>query len=388
VTRYRAIYLTARREIRERARSRAFVASTVIQVAVVLAIVAIAALTSGDEDTFTIGVAGAQDREIAEAAAVDVSAYGAELKIEPVAGEAAARAAVDGGELEGAVVGGTLITDHNPPETLVGLMQQAWSDVSARRILEAEGLSDARIGAALDPEPLALSETGGGESGAAGVAFVSSLLLYIAILTAGISVATGVTEEKATRVVELVLSAIRSAHLLAGKVLGIGLLSLLQVVAVVAAGLLAALPTGAIDLPDSIGSTAALIAVFFVLGYVLYACAFAISGAIVSRQEDVQSSSAPLTLVLVAGYLVAISVSDSPDSGLAVAATFVPFVAPMVVPSRAAHDALPAGELALSIALMIAATALLLWLAARIYDRAVLKTGAPLKLRQALRLAR
>ena len=90
----------------------------------------------------------------------------------------------------------------------------------------------------------------------------------------------------------------------------------------------------------------------------------------------------------IAGYLVAISVSDSPDSTIAVVGTFLPPLAPMIVPSRAAHGALPAGELVLSIVLLVAASALLLWVAARIYDRAVLRMGAPIKLVQALRLAR
>ncbi|MBA3300864.1 MAG: ABC transporter permease [Thermoleophilaceae bacterium] len=115
---------------------------------------------------------------------------------------------------------------------------------------------------------------------------------------------------------------------------------------------------------------------------------YAISGAIVSRQEDVNNSSAPLTMVLVAAYLVGISASDSPDSSVSVVATFLPPLAPMVVPARAAQDSLPATQLAISIALMVLATVVLLWLAARIYDRAVLRMGAPLKLRETLGLVR
>jgi ABC-2 type transport system permease protein len=134
--------------------------------------------------------------------------------------------------------------------------------------------------------------------------------------------------------------------------------------------------------------TAVLIAVYFVLGYLFYACAFAVTGAVVSRQEDVQSSSGPLTLVLIVAYLVAISAADSPESTLAVAATLIPPLAPMIVPARAAQDALPLGELALSLVLMALATALLLWIADRVYDRTVLRMGAPMKLRDALRLAR
>lgn len=127
---------------------------------------------------------------------------------------------------------------------------------------------------------------------------------------------------------------------------------------------------------------------FFVLGYAFYACAFAVAGAIVSRQEDIQSTTSPMLIALVAGYLAAISVIDKPESTLATVCTFLPPVAPMIVPARAAQDTLPAWELGLSVVLMLAGTAALMRLAARIYERAVLRMGAPLKLREALRLAR
>jgi len=173
-----------------------------------------------------------------------------------------------------------------------------------------------------------------------------------------------------------------------GKVLGVGLVGLGQLLVIVIAGLAAAIPTGAVDLPDSTLPTAALIALYFILGYLVYACMYAIAGAMVSRQEDVSSSSAPLTIVLVAAYLVGISASDSPDSTLSVVASFIPPLAPMIVPARAAQDSLPASELAISIALMVITALALLWLAARIYDRSVLRMGAPLKLRETLRLVR
>ena len=97
-----------------------------------------------------------------------------------------------------------------------------------------------------------------------------------------------------------------------------------------------------------------LVGVYFVLGYLLYACAFAVAGSIVSRQEDLQSSSAPLSILLVGGYLAGIATIDAPDGSLATVCTFLPPVAPMVVPGRAAQGALPGWELALSIVLMVA----------------------------------
>ena len=386
MTSRRAIFLTARRELRERARSRAFIASTIVQVVIVLVIVVVSSLTGDDTESFKLGTLGEGPTAVAQAAVAQQEAFAAEVELTTFETDDEARAAVKDDEVDAVITAGGLITRAGPSETLIALVQQASRSVAGSEALRSRGLTDTEIEAALEPEPLEVEEIG--EESSAGVAFVSSLLLYIAIIASGYAVATGVVEEKSSRVVEVILSAIKPVHLLAGKVIGIGLLSLGQLLLIVIAGLAAAIPTGAVDLPDSTLPTVALVGLYFVLGYLVYACAFAVSGAIVSRQEDVQSSSAPLTLVLVVAYLAAISAAESPDGTLAVVATFVPPLAPMIVPARAAQDALPLGELVISVVLMLLAAAALLWLAARVYDRTVLRRGAPLKLREALGVAR
>jgi ABC-2 type transport system permease protein len=201
-------------------------------------------------------------------------------------------------------------------------------------------------------------------------------------------VASGIVEEKSTRVVEVVLSAIRPGQLLTGKVIGLGLLGLGQLALIGGAGLLAAALLGRVDVPDTTWALLATVILCFLLGYAFYACAFAVAGAIVSRHQDIQSTTAPMTLALVAAYFVSIPAARDPDGTLARVATFLPPFAPIVVPARAARDALPAWELALSVLLMVAGTAVVLVAAVRIYRRTILRVGAPLKLSQALRLAR
>jgi ABC-2 type transport system permease protein len=382
----RAVFLTARRELRERARSRAFLISTIAQVLIVLAIVLISSLTGDDTELFEVGTVGEGPAAVARAAQTQEDAFAVELEVSSFDDEEVARSAVEEDDIDAAITDEAVITRAGPSETLVALIQQASRSVEGANSLKPQGLSEEEITTALEPEPLEVDKVG--EESGSGVAYISSLLLYVAIIASGYAVATGVVEEKSSRVVEVILSAIKPVHLLAGKVAGIGLLSLGQLLVIVLAGLTAAIPAGALDLPDSTVATIALIAVYFILGYVLYACAFAVAGALVSRQEDVQSSSGPLTLVLIVAYLVAISAAESPEGTLAVVATFIPLFAPMIVPARAAQDALPLGELALSLVLMLLAVALLLWVAARVYDRTVLRMGAPMKLRDAFRIAR
>ena len=383
----RAIFLTARREFRERVKSRPFIVGTLLQIAIVLAIVIVSTLTGGDDtESLELGTVGANSAEVAAIAETRQDAFAVELEVTEYESEEAARVAVEDDQVDGALTETALITRVDPSEALVALVQEASQSAIGTGELRDQGLSDAQIQAVLEPEPLATEEVG--EESSAGVAFISSLLLYVAIIASGYAVATGVVEEKSSRVVEVILSAIRPVHLLTGKVLGIGLLSLGQLLVTLLAGLAVAIPAGALDLPDSTASTVVLVAVYFVLGYVLYACAFAISGAIVSRQEDVQSSSGPLTLILIVAYLVAISAAENPESTLAVVATFLPPLAPMIVPARAAQDALPLSELVISLFGMVLAAAFLLWIAAKVYDRTVLRMGAPIKLREALRLSR
>jgi len=387
VTNRRAIFLTARREVRDRLRSRAFLIATGLQVAVVLVIVAVSAITGGDDtQKYDLGVVGDQEALVQQARA-QAQAFDVELTVKQVADRADAEKQVDEGNLDAAIDSGELITSASTEDTLVALVQSAARTATASEELRGHGLSTAETERVLNPPQLERVEVGGGDEGQ-GLAWIAALLLYIAIFSYGVAVATGVVEEKSTRVVEVILSAIRPVQLLAGKVLGIGLVGIVQVLLIVAVGLGAALPLDTIDLPSSTPTLAILVAIYFPLGYLLYACAFAATGSLVSRQEDVQSATSPLFILLVGGYILSFSGIGTPDSTVAVICTFVPFFAPMIAPARAAQDALPAWEAALSIALMLLAIAALIWLAARIYERAVLRMGAPIRWREALKLVR
>jgi ABC-2 type transport system permease protein len=171
-------------------------------------------------------------------------------------------------------------------------------------------------------------------------------------------------------------------------VLGNGLLGLIQIGLIALVGLGIALPSGEISLPDSTAETVVLVFVYFVLGYLFYGCAFAAAASLVSRQEDSQSTTMPILVLLIGGYLLANAALDQPDGGLATVSTFLPPLAPLVVPGRAAQGELAAWELVLSLAVMVLATLLIVRLAGRIYERSVLRFGAPLTLRDAARLAR
>jgi ABC-2 type transport system permease protein len=383
------IRLVAEREIRERLRGRAFRASSAVMLLGVLGIVAFAALQddSGPTDA-TIAVADARQGRVARAAVAAQDAFGLRLEVEQ-SSPARAQRAVREGDADAALVRwGLAALSADAPEDLEPLLRAAWRQVQLRAALQKQGLSTTEVTAALSPPSLEVSRVNGEDAGGKALAYVGTLLLYVAILSFGYYVASGVVEEKSSRVIEIVVSSMRPGQLLAGKVVGIGLLGLAQLAVIGGVGVCVVLALGRLELPSATAQTVVMSLVYFVLGYAFYACGFAAAGAIVSRQEDLQSTTAPLTLLLVAAYLAALAVLNDPRSTFAHVTSFLPPVAPLTVPARIAQGAIGPWEVTLSVVCMVVGTLVLLSVAARMYEQSILRLGAPLRLSEALRLAR
>jgi ABC-2 type transport system permease protein len=389
VTDRRAAALVARREFTERLGQRAFRISTAVTLLVVAIVGVLAGVLGEDEPkSYEVGAYGSEAASIVTAARG--FGPGLDVRIEPrdFADAAQARAAVRDDEVEAAVVGGALVARESPPDELVQALQAAARQVRAADELRDQGIEADEARRVLDPPPLTvrtLEEDGDDRSG---LAFTASLILYLQLIVYGLAVATGVVEEKASRVVEVLLSTISPRALLAGKIVGIGLLGLLQLLVLGLVGLGAAAASGAIDLGGADAGTLAVVLLWFLFGYALWAALYAIAGVIVSRQEDLQSSSTPLTMLLVVSYLLVFPVLDQPESTLAVVLSLVPLCSPIVMPARVALGEAGAIEMVASLGLLALSVMLLLALGARIYEGAILRMGRPLKLAEALRLAR
>lgn len=224
------------------------------------------------------------------------------------------------------------------------------------------------------------------------VGFGLSIAIFMAIILYGQWIAFSVAEEKNTRVMEVVLAAATPFQLLAGKVIGVGALALAQYVIVTIPMILAVLFQSQIaslvlggsatgGLPS--GLTIDMLAVFglmLVLGFALYATLFAAAASVVSRQDDVNSIIAPLTMVSVAGYLVATYVGTGVlpiDAPIVVALSFIPLFSPYLMLTRYGLGAATPAEVLLAVALLVVTIPLALWLAARIYRAGVLLYGQP-----------
>jgi ABC-2 type transport system permease protein len=214
--------------------------------------------------------------------------------------------------------------------------------------------------------------------------FVGVLLLYGQLFAYGYWVAAGVVEEKSSRVVEVLLATVRPSHLLRGKILGIGLLGLGQLLLIGLVGLFASAVVGTLGFPSGAVETVGLVLGWFVLGFFFYASLFAVAGSIVTRQEDLQTTMTPLTILILGSFFIGLSATSNPDSTLATVASLLPFSSPLVMPTRIALGEAPTWEVVASIAISVGSTAAVIPIATTIYSRALLRPGR-VRIRQVLR---
>ena len=207
--------------------------------------------------------------------------------------------------------------------------------------------------------------------------------MFLLLQTYGGWVVSGVTREKASRVVEVLLSTLTPRQLLFGKILGIGTLALLHAAALVASAIVAAAIVG-IDVPDGFRAADVLVgAVWFLLGYALYCSAFAAAGSLCSRAEDAQGAVLPIMLPLVAGYIIAFSAAGGPSPLLWVLAFFPP-TAVQCMPVLYATGEAPVWAMLVSMAITAVAAYGIARLAAAIYSRSILKAGKRVSWREAI----
>jgi ABC-2 type transport system permease protein len=381
--------IVARREFVERGRDRGFLISTAITLLVLVGVIVATSLLGG-ETRYRLGAVD-DARQVAEHSVQAAQLLDVDVELVTTSDDAAAVAAVRAGRLDAAVIGGAeIVVRSEPPAELVGIVQAVSQRMRTEEALRGTGLSDDQIRAALDQAPLgirALEPVDDRRRENSAVAFVGVLALYGQLFAYGYWVAAGVVEEKSSRVVEVLLATVRPSQLLRGKILGIGMLGLLQLLLIGVVGLIAAQTVGSLDFPSGAIATIGIVLVWFVFGFFFYAGLFAVAGSIVPRQEDLQSTMTPLTLLIVGSFLIGLNAIGNPSSTLASVASLLPPSAPLVMPSRIVLGETSLLGALLSVAITVAATVALVPLATRIYSAAVLRPGR-VRIRQALRASR
>jgi ABC-2 type transport system permease protein len=389
-----AVRLVAAREVTTRLRSRAWRIVTLVLVVLVVGFALVMQAVAGHQQPDRVGMLPAA-RSLVPAVTATARTAGQDLVTVAVPDAATARRQVADGRLDAAVTGATgeqvrVVVRKRLDAGLESVLRQAVGQtVLDSRIRQLGGdpgqVSRAVASASVRTRALEPPQTIDPQRLAVGS--VAGILIYLALIGTGQGVATGVVEEKSSRVVELLLATIRPWQLMAGKVLGIGLVGLLQVVLVGVAGAAVGLLSGALDLSLSVtAGVVAWLVLWFVLGFTIYALVFAGLGALVSRQEEVAGATAPATVFLVVGYVVGISVlPNAPDNSLVAVLSLIPAFSPTLMPMRLAMGAVPAWQVLVALVLAVASIPLLVLLTGRLYRNGVVRTGARVSLRAALR---
>jgi ABC-2 type transport system permease protein len=266
--------LVVHREITSRIRERSFLISTAVTLLIVAAVVIVPSLFNSDDDNVTVGLVG-DASTVQPALQQAAQVQGATLTVNRYPDEAAGRAAVSSGDADAVFVGiNRVLVHHELSGTTQQVVQTAYRQAEGAARLTAAGIDANAVSQALDVPPLAITalDPPDPDSDARrSAAFFGVLLLYFQLIGYGVWVALGVVEEKSSRVVELLLATLRPWQLLTGKVIGIGLLGLGQLVLTGLVGIAAGLGTGAIDVPSGIAGVAGQVIIWFLLGFAFYA---------------------------------------------------------------------------------------------------------------------
>jgi ABC-2 type transport system permease protein len=383
--------LVAGREIHERLRGRLFRVVTTILFAVVAAAVVIPTIhTSTTKSRPRVGVVAGSaslDAELHDLA----KSVGLSVELVKETDLSQARAALGAGRLDLVVDGAEKILVEDPI---------AASDTSAgaryvRSVSVTLGAQHAFAQAGLTPEQTAtvararalpvesLHPAKPARTTEETTALLGVILIFIVLTQYLTWTLMGVMEEKASRVVEVLLAALRPIQLLAGKVIGIGVVALAQAVALVAFALILADAVGSKLVHGAAPLVVAAALVWLVLGYAFYSWVYAAAGSLAERQDQVQSLALPLSAPLTFGYIVSlIGVGSGQASPLVKVLAYLPPTAPFAMPTLVGFGEAAWWQFLLSVLLALVCTVGVAFGAARVYRTAVLRTGGRVRLRE------
>jgi ABC-2 type transport system permease protein len=395
VTAPRTVGLIAGREIRQRLRSKLFVWTTVLLAllftgAAFLPTIVGALDRGGPADepgALRIAVVGplAPEQEAALVAAVGA------IELEPVTDTPAAAELVDDGDVALAIIDGDRLLAPQPTGVFTagaGAVDRAAEALALVEVLDAAGAADAADDViAVQPLPVELIGDQDPVLQAArfvvanvGVVFLFAILMFYASM-----IVNGIIEEKGSRVVEVLVEAVPVRQLMAGKLLGLGVIALGQMLALFGPPAAVLLIANRDVIPPGLGGLITMLFVWFVLGYAFYSLLCAGLGALVSRPEEAQAVLTPATMLALTGYFVGFAAIQAPDATFAVVAGWLPPSAPFVMLVRQAVGTPTAFEVAGSLVLLGLAIVLVARLSARIYEGGILRVGARVRIGEAFR---
>jgi len=399
VSRGALIRTIASREIWVKLHDKGFIASTIFFLLIIVAATVIPIMLSEQSHDYRLAVVGDQATAVVTAATgLHTSASSGDvpkvtLTTSSAADRAAAEALVRGGDADAALVADgtalTLIGKDAVPDDLVILVKAAAAQTDVSRVAADAGLSSDQVRQLVAPTPPKVDLLNAQPDRAVPpilLVMIFGFLFYFAVLTFGISIAQSVVEEKQSRVVELLVAAVPVRWLLAGKVLGNTVLAVAQVTLIVGVGLAGAALAGQSALISQVAGASVWFLVFFLLGFLMLACLWAVAGSLASRVEDLQSTTMLMQATVMVPFFASIFVTE--PGRVQEVLSYIPFTAVLMMPARVINGTAASWEPWVAAGIVLATAALFVVLGARLYEGSVLHTSNRTRLVQAWRSAR
>lgn len=382
--------VVAEREITTRVREKTYIYSALFMVVGVIATVLLTSILGGRPTDYAVGVTDQTSAGIVSAASdvVDRTDDGSTATSQEFASTAAAEKAVRDGDVDAALVaadggGYEVIGNKEVDSTLSGALTTVASSSALQANAEKQGIDlDAlQSGATVSERLLDPEASDAGPRQLAALVFL--ILFYITAITFGMSIAQSVVQEKESRIVEILAAAVPIRAMLWGKIAGNTALALAQIVLLALAGVGTLALTGERGLLSALGPAVAMYVVFFVLGFVALAGLWAVAGSMASRNEDLQSTTMPGQVLLFAPYIIAFTAG----AGVKTVVSMMPIMSAMLMPSRMAEGGVPVWQIGVALAVNVVGAILIVRLAARLYERTLMRTERKIGFGEALRLS-
>lgn len=376
--------LVTRREVVSRITDKSFLLGTAFMVVLIAGFIGFSAWQEERTDAVTLG---ATPDSVAMAGVIEDMApevdENVEVTVVELADRDAAETALREEEVDAwlhPVDGGWQLTSESSEQ---GALTDVTSAVVRQQVLADNAASVGSTVEQLEAGSTVTTEFLRGDAEKASVAeavgFVFVFLFYFAALVFGMQLASSVIEEKQSRIVEIIAAAIPVRHLLAGKVLGNTALAVIQLMVYLAVGLVGLSFTSYKSYVPALSGPTAWFIAFFLAGFVALACLWAVAGSLASRTEDLQTTSTPLTMLMLVMFFGGLSL----DGRGQVIASFVPPVSAVVMPKRILAGGVEWWEPLVALGLLAVFAAVTVWIGERLYRRALLQTGGRVSLRQA-----
>lgn len=414
MSQWRDTMVIARRELNERIRSKWFVVMTLLGPIFMVALVVIPALIA------TRGTAGARieiiDHTNTIAPALVERLQLLDWKATIVPSQTSQQHELDrirDDEINGfltipadALDSGTILYlgDNASSQTVQTVLQLFVTEVVQKQRAIRFSLSDEQARGMLARVNVVAEHSTGEAKGSSGlgaffIAYILAFILYMVITLYGVAVMRSVVQEKTSRVMEFLVAAVKPRSLMAGKILGVGGAALIQITVWLGIGALAlayrnellsmfGIDGGAASLPPLALAEISVVLIYFILGFFFYSAMYAAVGAMVSSEQDTQQVQMPVTMLLVIGVMCLQVISNDPRGSTSQAMTMIPLWSPMLMPMRFVLGGATLGEVAVSLAILLVSTILIVRAAAKIYRVGVLLYGKRPSVRELLRWLR